>query len=263
MDWEDWFQICHPPFDAAGALDRHPGRLPLATARALDLCADLGATGTWFCLGDQARRHPGLVKAIAGAGHRVALHGPTHARAFTLERSAWREGLRQAKASLEDLTGQPVEGYRAPEWSLRGPAAPWLEDLAGLGFRYDSSRAPLVLLGDPAWPRRPHRRADGLWEVPPPVWGRPPLRVPLWGWGLRVLPGAWTRRALLDLAQGDAGTPLVLHPWELDEGQPPLAGAPWGHRFAHGAGLRGFGARLRDLLAGLALCPIEAWLEAR
>ena len=55
----------------------------------------------------------------------------------------------------------------------------------------------------------------------------------------------------------DAGTPLVLHPWELDEGQPQLPGGTLGHRFAHRAGLQGNGSHLRDLLAGISLTSLE------
>ena len=154
-------------------------------------------------------------------------------------------------------------GYRAPEWSLRGVAADWWRDLPALGFRYDSSRVPLAVIGDPAWPRRPHRLAEDLWELPPPVmWSGPP-RSPLWGWGLRVLPFSLVRRALETLALEDAGTPLVLHPWELDEGQPDLPGVSFGHHFAHSAGLRGHGDLLRDLFSGFQLVSLEAWVASR
>jgi hypothetical protein len=78
-----------------------------------------------------------------------------------------------------------------------------------------------------------------------------------------VLPFGLVRQALMALAQEDAGTPLVLHPWELDEGQPDLFGASFGHRFAHSAGLRGHGGRLRDLFAGFRLTSLEIWVEAQ
>ena len=237
--------------------------MPLATERALALCADLDAKATWFCLGDQAQRHPELLRRIASEGHAIGLHGLTHRRAFEMDRGAWRASLRDGKALLEDLTGRSVVGYRAPEWSLRGPAEDWWQDLPELGFRYDSSRAPLSVIGHPAWPRRPHLLTEGLWELPPPVlWSGPP-RSPLWGWGLRVLPFNILRRALETLASEDAGTPLVLHPWELDEGQPGLPGATLGHRFTHGAGLRGHGNRLRELFTGIRLTSLETWLEGR
>lgn len=264
IDWEDWFQLCCPPFDAEDALERFEDRLERATELALDLCAELDAKATWFCLGDQARRHPELVRRIAGAGHRIGLHGLTHRCACDLDREAWRTSLAAGKALLEGLAGTPVAAYRAPEWSLRGPAAEWWADLPELGFTIDSSRAPLGLLGDPARPRTAHRLAGELWELPPPVVGIGAWTVPLWGWSLRVLPGAWLRQRILALAEAGAGTPLVLHPWELDEAQPPLpAGTPLGHRFAHSAGLRGHGARLRGLWAGLRLVALEDWLAAR
>jgi hypothetical protein len=142
-------------------------------------------------------------------------------------------------------------------------ASDWWQDLPELGFQYDSSRVPLAVIGEPSRPRLPHLLVEGLWELPPPVlWSGLP-RSPLWGWGLRVLPFSLVRRALETLAQDDAGTPLVLHPWELDEGQPVLAGASLGHQFAHGAGLRGCGSRLRDLLAGIRLISLDAWVEAQ
>ncbi len=180
-----------------------------------------------------------------------------------MERSEWRESVRAGKALLEEFSGQAVLGYRAPEWSLRGQATDWWRELPELGFHYDSSRVPLSVIGDPTWPRRPYRLAEGLWELPPPVLWSGPLRSPLWGWGPRVLPFSLVRRAIETLAQEDAGTPLVLHPWELDEGQPDLPGASFGHRFAHGAGLRGFGSHLRELLAGLRLVSLEAWVGDR
>ncbi len=261
LDWEDWFQLCCPPYDAPDALDHFECRLPLATERALDLCAELGASATWFCLGDQARRHPGLVRRLAGAGHRIGLHGLTHRRVYELDRPAFRAALRDGKALLEDLSGQAVVSHRAPEWSLRGPARDWWEELGEAGFLCDSSRAPLALMGDPGWPRRAHRLPDGLWELPPPVLWSGPFRCPLWGWGLRVLPFGLLRRALEDRAASGAGTPLVLHAWELDEAQPPLPHAGPGHRFAHGAGLKGHTDRLRDLWAGFTLVSLESWIQ--
>ena len=262
FDWEDWFQLCCPPFDEPRALDHFEDRLERGTNLALNLCESLGARGTWFCLVDQAQRHPELLRRIQAGGHCIALHGLDHRRAFTLDRAAFRTWVAEGKARLEDLAGAAVEGFRAPEWSLRLGAEGFLDELAPLGFRFDSSRAPLALLGDPSWPRHPHPLASGLWEFPPPVAGLGPWTVPLWGWGLRVLPEFWLASRLHRLAAFDAGSPLMIHPWELDATQPALQGASKGHRFAHGGGLRGFESRLRRLLAGIQLVPIEDWLRA-
>ena len=181
-----------------------------------------------------------------------------------MDKVEFRGTLLRGKALLEDISGSPVAGFRAPEWSLRGRAEDYWRELPGLGFRFDSSRAPLRVLGDPGWPRAARKVMDGLWECPPPVAGAGPLTVPLWGWALRLLPAAWLRQRLLALAEAGAGNPLVLHPWELDSAQPALLpGTPFGHRFAHSAGLRGFEARLRELWAGLRLIPLGEWIDRR
>ena len=262
IDWEDWFQLCCPPFDEDGVLDRFEDRLARATDLALGLCEDLGAEATWFCLADQAKRHPELLRRIAGSGHRIGLHGLTHRRACDMDLAEFHTSVRSGRRLLEDLSGTAVTSYRAPDWSLRGPAEEWWKELPELGIRIDSSRAPLGILGDPNWSRQAGKLGDGLWELPPPVAGVGALTVPLWGWSLRILPGAWLRQRILALAEAGLGTPLVLHPWELDEGQPSLPlGTPLGHRFAHSAGLRGHRARLRTLWAGLRLVSLEAWVE--
>lgn len=263
FDWEDWFQLCCPPFDGPDALDQFEDRLERATDLALQFCADLDATGTWFCLGDQARRHPVLLRRIAGQGHRIALHGLSHARSFTMDRASFRNSLKDGKALIEDISGARVLGYRAPEWSLRGDASDYWRELPDLGFTFDSSRAPLKVLGDPGWPRRPYRLMDGLWELPPPVLGLGPLTVPLWGWAMRLLPSAILRAELQNLDRESAGTPLLLHPWELDESQPSLPRTSLGHRFAHRAGLRGYGPRLRALWCGFQFVALETWILER
>jgi len=260
IDWEDWFQLCCPPFDSPQALDRFECRLPLATDKALELCADLGATATWFCLVDQARRHPAVVREIARQGHRIGLHGLTHRRVFLSDRATFRADLVAGRKALEDILGAPVLGFRAPEWSLREGAVDYWQEVQAAGFRFDSSRAPLAVLGSPGWSRQAHQLQAGFWECPPPVVGLGSATIPLWGWGLRLLPEWWLRSRLLALARGQAGTPCVLHPWELDEGQPALPHVSLGHRFAHAAGLRGYGARLRRVLRDLHLVSIETYL---
>jgi len=263
LDWEDWYQLCCPPYDAANAHERFEDRLAQATELALALCDDLGAKATWFCLTDQAERHPDLLRRIVSNGHSIGLHGLDHGRAFQFDRTTFAARVKEGKARLEQLAGAPVRGFRAPEWSLRGAAEDYWRELPGLGFTFDSSRAPLKVLGDPGWPTRPHRLENGLWELPPATMRLAAWRLPLWGWALRIAPSPLLRHQLRSLAAADAGTPLVLHPWELDEGQPDLPVATRGHRFAHSAGLKGYGKRLRKLWAGLMLVPLEDWIEGR
>jgi len=262
IDWEDWFQLCCAPFDAPDALDRYTTRLPIATEKALAFCREFSAEVTWFCLADQARRHPHLIRLMVDEGHHVALHGLTHRRATSMDRAGFRTFLKDSRAIVEDISGTSVRGFRAPEWSLRGPAEAYWEEIRDQGFLYDSSLAPLAFMGSTHRCREARLLAEGFWEMPPPVAGLGPFTVPLWGWGARVLPERLLRRKYEAIARRGSGTPLILHPWELDEDQPKLPGeAGFAHRFAHCAGLRGYGTRLRRLLNGFQLVSLETWLS--
>ncbi len=261
IDWEDWFQLCCAPYDGPDALDSFECRLPVATERTLALCDDLGAKATWFCLVDQTRRHPDLLRSICAKGHKISLHGMSHRRVFEMNRATFRARIVDGRKALEDITGVAVRGFRAPEWSLRGASADFWKEIQDLGFHYDSSRAPLAYLGSSSWPRRAHQISDGFWEFPPPVAGIGPATVPLWGWGMRKLPTSWLQSRVQALALEDAGTPLVVHPWELDEDQPVLQKCGLIHHLAHYTGLRGYGQRLRGILRGVRLISLEEWLE--
>jgi peptidoglycan/xylan/chitin deacetylase (PgdA/CDA1 family) len=53
---------------------------PAWTPRVLEALERAGAHASFFVLASRALRHPGLVRAIAGQGHRVELHGMEHPR---------------------------------------------------------------------------------------------------------------------------------------------------------------------------------------
>ena len=57
---------------------------PEDTPRILELLAAHGARATFFVIGENAAAHPGLIRAIAAAGHEVAHHTHTHPLADVL-----------------------------------------------------------------------------------------------------------------------------------------------------------------------------------
>lgn len=179
-----------------------------------------------------------------------------------MTRGEFAQDTARAKAILEDVTGTPVVGYRAPTFSITRETWWGLEVLAELGFRYDSSVFPILhdRYGVPDAPRFPHRvrLGDGaeITEFPPStvtVLGR---RLPVAGGGyFRLYPYALTRAAIRSL-NTRAGQPAMvyLHPWEIDPEQPPL---PSGRlaRLRHRLNLRRTEPRLRRLLRDFAFLP--------
>lgn len=113
------------------------------TRRLLDRFAERGVLGTFFILGEVAQAYPDLIRQIAAPGHELGVHGFYHRQVFKLDPASFRKEVADAKAIIEDISGQKVLGHRAPAFSIM-PQTEWaLEVLADAGFRYDSSIFPI------------------------------------------------------------------------------------------------------------------------
>jgi peptidoglycan/xylan/chitin deacetylase (PgdA/CDA1 family) len=225
----------------------------------LALLAETGVTATFFVLGEVAERLPGRVREIAAAGHEVASHGHHHLRASERPAAELLADLRRSRALLEDVTGRPVWGYRAPEWSLRALASPKVPLVAVAGYRYDSSLAPYPIAGRITNPCRPVRlrweHGPELDELPPLALS--PLRLPVGSWTGRLLPPDWLIAAARDCHARDGLPVVVVHPWELT-GRPTPGRLTGLARFVHETGRQGYLPRFRQLLAALPWTTLQA-----
>ncbi|EKV32734.1 Polysaccharide deacetylase [Caenispirillum salinarum AK4] len=260
VDVEDWFQVqalsAHVDRDSWDLQNR---RVERNTDRILALFAEEGVSATFFTLGWVAERHPLLIRRIVDAGHELASHGLAHVPVHAQSADAFRRDIRHAKALLEDTGGVAVHGYRAATFSI-GSRTPWAHQvLAEEGHSYSSSINPIRhdLYGAPDAPRFPHcpREApDGFWEVPMTTVQVRGRNLPCAGGGFfRLLPYAVFRAGLRRVNLGEE-RPAVFyfHPWEVDPGQPRIAGLPWRSAFRHTVNLGRTEARLKRLLRDFA-----------
>ena len=276
VDLEEWFHIDErliPP----GEWDRLPSRVEENARALLDLLDACGARATFFAVGWVAARHQGLIHEVHDRGHEVAVHGYLHQAVAPMSSEEFRADLRAARQAVEGCTGEPVLGYRAPRWSLggapgggrRGRASGIvygaLDVLIREGIRYDSSLAPIVHIGDPAWPLDPYRidRGGGsIMELPPLVGRRFGVRLLFaGGWALRRVPN---RILLKEIARRNRrGVPAVidLHTWEMDP-DPPRVRLPFMVRLAHYGGLKGYVGKLREILSDLPWAPAREYLTS-
>lgn len=183
--------------------------------------AERGVRGTAFVVGALAEADPGLVRMIADDGHEIGLHSWSHTPLERHSPEALAADLARGRSLLQDLSGQPVEGFRAPIFSLtaRTPWAPTV--ITDAGFSYSSSVLPArnPLFGLPGAPRTPFRWETGLLELPSPVGSVGPLEVPfLGGTYLRVLPSVVTRRILRRHPE-EVVHWTYCHPWDFDSGE--------------------------------------------
>lgn len=218
VDFEDWHQLVRRRVGIAEWGGAGPA-LERQTDVLLSLFDELGVRATFFILGLAARTHPHLVRRIAEAGHEIACHGDNHTPVHSQTRTEFAEDLRQAKATISDLTGRVPGGYRAPAFSITRESQWAYEVLAEEGFAYDSSqhdspRLRARIRTDANRPHPMHLPAGTLWEFPIAVWQARPGPVPVGGasyWAL--MPTGAILRAL-GRAEPLAG--LYLHPQEVD-----------------------------------------------
>ena len=222
IDLEDWHQLFHRRLTGE---EIQPTKAVVgATLRLLDVLDEAGVRATFFVLGNVAEAHPALVREVARRGHELGSHTHSHELIFRTEPSAFRADMERSLAGLQDLTGQPVLGFRAPEFSV-GHLRHWcFEILAELGFRYDSSVFPLphARYGIPDAPRHPFAIATPggeIQEYPLATWDVGRFRLPVAGGSyFRLLPGRLLLRALEDIDAGGRTAVLYFHPYEFHRG---------------------------------------------
>ena len=253
VDVEDYFQVsAMAPHIARDSWDAQPCRVERNVQRLLAMFAQHDARATFFTLGWIAERYPQLVRDIVAGGHELASHGYGHLRASEQSRNDFTEDVQRAKALLEDIGGKAVRGYRAPSFSI-GHSNPWAFDvLLEAGYQYSSSVYPVQHdhYGMPDAPRFPYAARPGLLEIPittTRVMGR---NLPAGGGGyFRLAPYKLSRWALRRVNSIDQRPAIFyMHPWEIDPGQPRVAGTDMKTRFRHYVNLSRTEARLGRLL---------------
>jgi polysaccharide deacetylase family protein (PEP-CTERM system associated) len=268
VDVEDWFQVnAFEQYVTREQWHTYESRVERNTDVLLQLCADHGATGTFFTLGWVAERYPQLVRRIADAGHEVASHGYWHQRIPTISETAFREDVRRAKAVLEDASGVAVDGYRAPSFSLTDAVQWAARVLVEEGYTYDSSRFPITRpgYGTASGGREPHvllTESGPLHEYPPAVWPVAGINVPVAGGGwFRQFPRWVIERGLAQVLHEGQPAVFYLHPWEVDPEQPRLPVGPL-TRVRHYRGLHACADRLRLLMQRFAFRSIRSFESA-
>jgi polysaccharide deacetylase family protein (PEP-CTERM system associated) len=253
----------HHRIEAAAVLAIAPGmkayyhrRMDTATHWLLEQLARHEIKATFFILGAIARQNAALVRAVHACGHEVASHSWSHRRVHVLEPASFREDVRMSKDALEQVTGHPVVGFRAPTFSIVQQTAWALDVLAELGMVYDSSIYPVRhdRYGVPSAPRGPFlARGVGrsILEIPPATLRVLGVNVPTGGGGyFRLLPLFLMERTFRQVQRQcqPAVAMLYFHPWEFDPDQERLP-LGWLSRFRTYVGVKRSRGRLERLLA--------------
>src|SRR2546425_7805464 len=270
VDVEEYYHAIIFREATEGHTDGLDSRVEASIERVLALLAFHDAKATFFVLGQVASDHPAMIRKIAGEGHEIACHGYHHELVSRQTPLEFRTDIHQAKVLLEDITGECVLGYRAPNFSI-GRDQAWAHDiLAEEGFRYDSSVYPILhdRYGDRTAPRFPYVvRRNGhekLIQFPIGTTRLFGVNLPIGGGGyFRLLPLAFTRSGIRRVNTSER-QPIVFyfHPWELDPGQ-PRPSMPLRHRARLYVGLEREERKLSRLLRDFEFTTVWNILRAR
>jgi polysaccharide deacetylase family protein (PEP-CTERM system associated) len=234
VDLEDWHQLLRRR--VTGDTTPPTRHVVADTQRLLDVLDAATARATFFVVGMVADAYPELVREVAARGHEIGSHSYDHRLIHQLDAARFRADVDRSRKQLQDLTGQPVLGFRAPEFSV-GHLGHWcFAVLAEAGFAFDSSVFPIpsARYGIPGAPRTPfpiETPAGTLWEFPLATGEVAGRRVPIAGGSyFRVLPGAVLYRALASNDAAGHSSVLYFHPYEFHRGWLYLSGLAWRQR---------------------------------
>ncbi len=90
------------------------GPQPGALERFLELLARENVLATFFLVGEQAARHPALVRELRDARHEIASHGWAHPNDLLLRPGRVVADIRRGAEALAGIVGRPPALHRAP-----------------------------------------------------------------------------------------------------------------------------------------------------
>lgn len=135
MDVEDWY---HLDYFRGMNCDRSRSLLDGINVYR-EILAEHPIQSSFFVLGELVESNRSLLSELVASGHDIGVHGWDHTLPLKMSMGAFEEDLKRSKKVLEDAIGMPVQGYRAPCFSLDRKR---LDLIRKTGFGFDSSYIP-------------------------------------------------------------------------------------------------------------------------
>lgn len=263
FDIEAWYHGTFTNYDYRPYVDAVDDLVVPQTERILELLEVTGNYATFFVLGETAERHPEIVRKILSTGHEVASHFMHHDLVSSLSPESFLDELRRGISTIEEITGEPIHGFRAPSWSVNMRGTPWYwEILASEGLKYSSSRFPVgnYMYGDSDSPFFIHEirtKAGTIKEIPPSVFPFMGRSLPFsGGFYLRMLPRSIIMRGTRWYESRGHPVVFYLHPKEIDPRTPSLP-LSFKEKMIHRAGIRGCYRKLNSILGEIETISIR------
>ena len=197
--------------------DQFEDRSKLMTEKVLDLFSEMNIRATIFVVGDVAKNHPEIINKAVKDGHEIGLHSHKHIPLQLLTPDEFEQELTGAKTLLQEISGQEINGFRAPTMSLTHKTRWAVPILKRVGFTYSSSVLPAKnpLYGWDGLPRHPFRWLNSVIEFPCPVTNILGFTIPyLGGAYFRLFPSIIRKMGVRRSSYGEVLW-TYCHPWEF------------------------------------------------
>lgn len=254
FDVEEWFHLLD--FDATrteSEWGQYEVRIYENVDRILDILEQTNTKATFFIIGWVAKTYPDVVKKIA-AKYQIGSHTMNHQLVWQQTPEEFKEDVSASIKLLEDITGQKVECFRAPGFSIRESEAWAFDILADLGIKYDCSIFPAhhahggMASYGASVPSLIKHDETTMKEFPVSIKTIMGKKIIFSGGGyFRLVPYSLLKSWSSECA--NAGYLLsYIHPRDLDGGQPMLEGLPWSRKFKSYVGTKGAAKKLTQYL---------------
>jgi Predicted xylanase/chitin deacetylase len=140
FDIEEWFH-CDFISDSSTWIN-YEVRIHGATDLILETLDERKIKGTFFILGWIAEKYPEVIKKISNYGHEIGCHSYMHELVHRMDFKSFKQDTEYSLKLLEDITGERINSYRAPGFSITENNVWAFEVLAELGIEKDCSVFP-------------------------------------------------------------------------------------------------------------------------
>jgi len=195
---------------------------------------------TFFVLGWLAEHLPHLIREIQTRGHEVASHGYYHKLCREQSTNELRVDLVKSKELLEDVTGNPVYGYRAPSFSINHDILKIIEECRYLydsslnSFRLNTRYGQVDLGTNNGSNGLSIQISDRFYELPISNLRIGKQTIP-WGGGgyFRLIPVGLFKLGVRSILKKHGGYIFYMHPWEIDSDQPKMSEIQLSYKLRH------------------------------
>ena len=92
------------------------GPIPEVTPWVIETLNNYGAKATFFCIGDNVRKHPEIIKLHEDAGNTVANHTMNHLKGWVTPKGDYVNNVLQAEAMINEHISTPLRKMLRPPY---------------------------------------------------------------------------------------------------------------------------------------------------